>query len=76
MNYSRDSVERKLDILHSPFAAIGRKTGAYIYRAVFFLFIAAVVAGVCLGYGMVRGIIADTPDVSSLNILIPRNPRN
>ena len=68
MNYSRDSVERKLEILHSPFAAFGRKAGAYIYRAVFFLFIAAVVGGISLGYGMIRGIIADTPDVSSLNI--------
>ena len=68
MRYGKDDIVKEYDRLHVPYEAMGKKVGAYIVRAVFFLFIALVVAVICAGVGMVRGIIADTPDVSSINI--------
>ena len=68
MNYSRDKIEQEYERLHSKVGPILKKLRAYLMRGLFFLIIAAVVVGVCGGLGVVKGVIADSPDVSSVNI--------
>ena len=68
MNYGSMQIEQRYEQIHYGYDAIGKKIGAYVIRALFFLFIAGLVTGTCLGFGVLRGILDDTPDVSSINI--------
>ena len=67
-HYGEKSVRRKLDQLPKEPGLRRRKKIVLGIKTVFFSFLAAGCLGLCLGVGVYRGIVADTPDVSEINI--------
>ena len=67
-HYGEKSVRRKLDQLPGEPGLRRRKKMVLAIKAVFFSLLAAGCLGLCLGAGVYRGIVADTPDVSEINI--------
>lgn len=67
-HYGEKCVRRKLDQLPKEPGLRRRKKIVLGIKAVFFSFLAAGCLGLCLGAGVYRGIVADTPDVSEINI--------
>ena len=67
-HYGEKSVRRKLDQLPKEPGLRRRKKIVLGIKTVFFSFLAAGCLGLCLGAGVYRGIVADTPDVSEINI--------
>ncbi len=68
MNYGRHQIENEQENLISGSGSVGKSIGAYGVRALFFIFAAIVIIILCSGYGFVKGILDDTPDVASINI--------
>ena len=67
-HYGEESVLQKLDGMPSQSRLQKRKKGIFTLRAVFFSLLGAGFIALCLGAGAYRGIIADAPDVSEINI--------
>ena len=68
MNFGRQNIEIEADRLESHAGALGNKARSYAAKGIFVLFIAIVIIGFSGVYGVVQGILADTPSVSSVNI--------
>ncbi len=68
MDYTQLGIEKKEEQLSSTQPSIERRVGAVTLRVLFAALICLVVVLVCGTVGMVRGIIANAPDVDSINI--------
>ncbi|MBP3913130.1 MAG: penicillin-binding protein, partial [Lachnospiraceae bacterium] len=68
MDYTYLGLEKIEDELIANTRRKESRIGAVLIRLVFLAFIAAVVTVGALGYGVIRGIIDDAPDVSTINI--------
>ena len=66
MNFGRQNIEIEADRLESHAGALGNKARSYAAKGIFVLFIALVIIGFSGVYGVIRGILADTPSVSSV----------
>ena len=67
-HYGKKSVYRKLDQMPKEPGLRRRKKMVLAIKVLFFSLLAAGCLGLCLGVGVYRGIVADTPDVSEINI--------
>ena len=67
-HYGEKSVRRKLDKLRGEPGLRRRKKIVLVIKVIFFSFLAAGCLSLCLGAGVYCGIVADTPDVSEINI--------
>ncbi len=68
MKYTENEIEKKEEFLNSSTKPVGLRLGVSIVRILFFVIIAVVVIGACAAAGVVRGVIASSPDVDSINI--------
>ena len=68
MDYTYLGLEKIEDELIANTRRKESRIGAVLIRLVFLAFVAAVVVVSSLGYGVIRGIIDDAPDVSTINI--------
>ena len=68
MKYTKLAIERKEEELTSPALPISHRIGVTFMRVMVGLLIAAIVAGTCGGYGAYHGVIANAPDVATINI--------
>jgi len=69
MNLGRSGIEKEKDQLNAVGPRIGNSIGVVILRVVLFLIIAVATALVCFGAGAYRGIIADSPSITDVNIM-------
>ena len=69
MNYGREGIEREQDALQATAPRAGNRIGVIILRIIIFILIAAVVCGLCMGFGAYRGIIEDSPQITDANIM-------
>ena len=69
MNYGKKAVSRKRNSLISRSSMLGKKAHVSFIRILFLGLIALFVMAVCLGVGAFRGVIADAPDVDTVDIM-------
>ena len=67
-HYGEKNVLRKLEDQPKEPGLRRRKKMVFAVKTVFFTFLAAGCLVLCLGAGAYSGIVADTPDVSEINI--------
>lgn len=68
MNYGKNSVSSKKKQLRSSAKKLGTKTGVTLFKLCILAFIAIVVTGSCVVFGMVKGVIDSAPDIASVNV--------
>ena len=68
MDYGRKSISHKKKQLNSATKKFGTKIGITSIKFVLILIIAFLVAGSCLALGSIQGIIADAPDISTIDV--------
>ncbi len=68
MNYSKRGIRKKQQMLRAKTPKIGRMISLAILKAVLIAGIAACILGTCVGIGMFKGILASSPDISSLDV--------
>lgn len=68
MNYSDYALERKEEELRAGQGSVEKRIGVMFLRVLFFVLIASIVIVICGLVGSIRGIIANVPDVDSINI--------
>lgn len=66
MNFGKRSVEKKQEGDNS--ARVGKKIALIFFKAVLICVGCVGVLTLCLGYGMIRGLIHSAPDISSLSV--------
>lgn len=69
MNYSKKNVSKTRKELSSSSKKAKKKATSTVARIVFISFIALFLIAGGLGFGVVKGIIADSPDISNINIV-------
>ena len=69
MNFGKNATEQKQKSIKSSADKIGKKAGFSLVKILFFSFIAIAVIGVCLGNGIVKGLIEGAPDIADVNII-------
>jgi Membrane carboxypeptidase/penicillin-binding protein len=69
MNFGKNATEQKQKSIKSFADKIGKKAGFSLAKILFFSFIAIAVIGVCLGNGIVKGLIEGAPDIADVNII-------
>ncbi len=67
MNYGRNALDKKQEDLNSSLQAATKKGGVLALQIFLFAVIALVVVIVCGSVGIVRGIIANAPDIDDIN---------
>lgn len=67
MNYGKKGVKKKQQKLHSKTNKVGKMFLLTFLKAFLFLCLAICISGVCLGFGMFKGILASAPDISNLD---------
>ncbi len=68
MNYTNRHIEKILNEYSQETGTLETRSGLFALRAVFFLLVLILVTGSALGFGVVKGILDGTPDVSTVNI--------
>jgi penicillin-binding protein 1A len=68
MNYGRKGIKQKKKLLNSATTKFGTKLGVTSIKLLFILIVAIIVAGSCLAFGSIQGIIASAPDISTINV--------
>lgn len=68
MNYGKKATSKKRNVLTSGTSMLGKKAHVSLIRALFLLLICVCVTGACLGFGAFKGIIANSPDVETVDI--------
>ncbi|MEE3437567.1 MAG: transglycosylase domain-containing protein, partial [Lachnospiraceae bacterium] len=68
MNYTNRHIEKTLNEYSQETGTLETRSGLFALRAVFFLLVLILVTGSALGFGVVKGILDGTPDVSTVNI--------
>lgn len=69
MNYSENNVSKTRKKLSSSSGKIKKKATSTTARVFFIGFISVLLMGLCLGIGIVKGIIDDAPDIENVNIV-------
>ena len=68
MNYTTDAIERKIDQFESTSQEIEKRVGVIMIRLLLIAFISVILIGGFGVLGILSGIVANTPDVASVNI--------
>lgn len=68
MNYGKNSVSSRKKKIQSSTRKLGTKTGVTIFKLCILAFIAIVVTGSCVVFGMVKGVIDSAPDIASVDV--------
>ena len=68
MDYSREGVRRKQRQLNSKGTKIKKMLGLTFVKAILICLFSGTVIGACLGIGMFKGILASTPDFSTIDV--------
>lgn len=69
MNYSKKNVSKTRKELSSSSKKVKKKAASTVARVVFITFITLIVLIGGLGFGVIKGIIDDSPDISNVNIV-------
>ena len=69
MNFGKRATNQKRNALASRSTMMGKKAHVSVLRIIFISLIAILVIGGCLGIGVMKGLIDDTPDISDVNIV-------
>ena len=69
MNFGKNATDQKQKAIKSSSDKIGKKAGFSLAKILFFALIAVAVIGTCLGNGIVKGLIASSPDIADVNIM-------
>ncbi|MDO5135391.1 MAG: PBP1A family penicillin-binding protein [Eubacteriales bacterium] len=69
MNYGKKSTSRKRNSLISRSSMMGKRAHVSLIRVLFIFLITLCVVVACTGIGSVRGVIANAPDVDSVDIM-------
>lgn len=69
MNFGKNSTEHKRKSLSSSTRMLRERSRFSFMQVLFFSFITIVVVTVCLGVGIIRGLINSAPDISDVNIM-------
>lgn len=69
MNYSKKNVSKTRKELSSSSKKVKKKAASTVARVVFISFIALILLVGGLGFGVIKGIIDDSPDISNINIV-------
>lgn len=69
MNYGKKGTSKKQKALKSRKAKMGRKLGTVFLKTLLVLIIAAGVAGLCCGIGIVKGVMENAPDITSASVI-------
>ena len=68
MNYTTEAIERKVDQFESTSQEIEKRVGVIVIRLLLIAFISVILIGGFGVLGILSGIVANTPDVASVNI--------
>ncbi|HAE45075.1 MAG TPA: glycosyl transferase, partial [Lachnospiraceae bacterium] len=68
MNYTRDSIERKEELYESSSQELEKRVGVFFLRAFVVFLLSTIIVGSFGTFGIFSGIIANTPDIASVNI--------
>ncbi|HAF25881.1 MAG TPA: glycosyl transferase [Lachnospiraceae bacterium] len=68
MNYSKRGIRKKQQMLRAKMPKLGRMLALAIFKGVLIAMVSACILGVCVGIGMFKGILASSPDISSLDV--------
>ena len=68
MNYTRDNIERKEELYESYSQEIEKRVGVILLRLLVVLFVSVIIVSTFGTFGIFSGIIANTPDIASVNI--------
>ncbi len=68
MDYSREGIKRKQRALCSRGTKFKKMLGINVIKAFLVCAFAAAIIGTCLGIGMFKGILASTPDISTIDV--------
>ncbi|MBR1471906.1 MAG: transglycosylase domain-containing protein, partial [Lachnospiraceae bacterium] len=68
MDYSREGIRRKQRQLNSKGTKIKKMVGLTFIKAILICIFSLAVIGACLGIGMFKGILAATPDFSTIDV--------
>ncbi len=68
MNYTKKGIEKTEERLRGSSQSNGKRVGVMLLRLIFVMLIVTVVVGICGTVGVVRGIIANAPDIDTINI--------
>ncbi|MBP5609521.1 MAG: transglycosylase domain-containing protein [Lachnospiraceae bacterium] len=68
MNYSREGIKRKQRALSARGTKIKNMLGINIVKAFLICAFSGAIIGTCLGIGMFKGILASTPDISTIDV--------
>ena len=71
MDFSKKGVEKKQKALVSKLPRNKRKLSVSLFKTLLVIFLAIVVLGIGSGFGMLKGILDDTPEVNAKD-LIPK----
>ena len=71
MNYNEKNVSKTRKELSSSSKKVKKKASFTVARVVFISFIAVILLVVALGFGVIKGIIDDSPDISNIMNLFP-----
>lgn len=71
MNYGRKGTSKKKKMLNSKSKQIGKKASILFFKAFLVCIMAAMVVGVCAGFGIIKGVMDNAPDITSDSV-IPR----
>lgn len=67
MNYGKKGIKKKQQKLTSKTTKLGKMFLIIFFKAFLFLCLAICIAGICLGVGAFKGILASAPDISNLD---------
>jgi len=71
MNYGKKGTSKKQKSVNSKATQVGKKASVVFIKAFLICMIAAGIIGLCAGFGVVKGIIANAPDIDNTSV-IPR----
>ena len=71
MNFTKKSVENKQDMLVSRLPRNKKKVQVIVFKLILVMLLLCMIAGVGAGFGMLKGILDDTPEVKAED-LIPK----
>ncbi|MGN0334505.1 MAG: transglycosylase domain-containing protein [Lachnospiraceae bacterium] len=69
MNYSKKETSKKQKALQSKNKKMGKKMSVIFFKAFFVCIIAVGVIGICAGFGIVKGVIDNAPDITSESVM-------
>ena len=68
MNYGRDGIKQKKKLLNSAAGKVGNKIGVTSLKLILILAVAFIISGTCLIFGSIQGIIANAPDINTVDV--------